>query len=70
MVFRVAFKPTATISSEQDTVTTENEAVTWRPVAATTRACSLEPYLWWKPWPYLSWPTTGSANGQSMFFPD
>ena len=28
MVFRVAFKPTATISSEQDTVTTENEAVT------------------------------------------
>jgi len=28
VVFRVAFKPTATISSEQDTVTTENEAVT------------------------------------------
>jgi len=28
VVFRVAFKPTATISSEQDTVTTDNEAVT------------------------------------------
>ncbi|MED5599643.1 MAG: chorismate synthase, partial [Actinomycetota bacterium] len=25
--FRVAFKPTATVSSSQDTVTTENEAV-------------------------------------------
>ena len=28
LIFRVAFKPTATISSEQDTVTTDNEATT------------------------------------------
>ncbi|MEC9427089.1 MAG: chorismate synthase [Actinomycetota bacterium] len=28
LIFRVAFKPTATISSEQDTVTTDNEAIT------------------------------------------
>ena len=61
--FRVAFKPTATIMREQNTVSVPHEDTT---ITGRGRhdPCVLPraPSRWWKRWPRSCWPTTRSAT--------
>ena len=54
IVFRVAFKPTATIAREQKTVTAHRKKPSSPRVAAMILACCRERCRWWKRWPRWS----------------
>ena len=66
IVVRVAFKPTSTIASEQQTVTRGGGATT---LAARGRhdpcVCFRGRCPWSRPWPCWCWPTTGCASKPS-----
>ena len=56
IVLRVAFKPTATISREQETVTRRESRPHFAPAAGTIRACSPTRWRPWRPWSRSCWP--------------
>ena len=62
IMFRVAFKPTATIAREQKTVTLRRRKPRSRHAAGTIRVSCLAPCRWWKQWLRLSCAITLCAS--------
>ena len=65
IVFRVAFKPTATIAREQKTVTASRKKPRSPHVADMIRACYLARFRWSRRWLRLSCAITPCASGRS-----
>ena len=64
IIFRVAFKPTATITRAQKTVTAAGEEPNWPHGGGTIPVCCRARCRWSRRWPRWCWSTTRCASGR------